>query len=331
MDQDAQAIAVIGGGTVGSITAAYLCKASPHVIVVEQKEERAAQIREQGLHITGKVNITSRPAVVLSSIEELKNYPVKTVLICTKTWSLKTFLPVLVHLVKPGTTVVSVQNGIGTEDEIGQYFPPANVARVAVNFAGGKEGSDAVTMHWFHAPNFLGPLEGEASPYLQQLVEFFNSSGLTTQLVTSHEIKRRSFFKTVLNSALNALCATSGITMKQAMTYRHTLSLATLLIREGLSVASAVGYHYGESALDICRNYLSQGGDHLPSMWTDLQQKSPTEIEYINGKIVKLGLMFQHVNVDANIFFTSMIITEEIKAGIRKPEDIPSYLNQSLL
>jgi ketopantoate reductase len=134
------------------------------------------------------------------------------------------------------------------------------------------------------------------------------------------------FFKTILNSALNALCAASGITMRQAMTYRHTRNMARTLIQEGLSVASAVGYTYGENAMEVCMKYLDEGGDHLPSMWTDLQRGTRTEIEYINGKIVKIATMFKNIDVDANIFFTSAIVTQEIKTGVRAPDEIPDYL-----
>ena len=44
------------------------------------------------------------------------------------------------------------------------------------------------------------------------------------------------------------------------------------------------------------------------------------------AKIMKIGLMFKNVDVDANVFFTSMVITQEIKSGVRRPDDVPDYL-----
>jgi ketopantoate reductase len=149
---------------------------------------------------------------------------------------------------------------------------------------------------------------------------------LTTDTASCEAIKKRSFYKTILNSALNALCASVGITMRQAMTMSHTRSLASLLVREGLSVAAAVGYYYGEDSLNDALKYLDRGGDHLPSMWYDLQGGLPTEIEYINGKIAEIGMMFKNVDVDVNLFFTSMIVTQEIKAGVRPVDQVPPYL-----
>jgi len=60
------------------------------------------------------------------------------------------------------------------------------------------------------------------------------------------DMKKAGFLKTVLNSALNALCAAHGLTMEHAMRLRHTRSTARVLLREGLTVSSLVGYHYGE-------------------------------------------------------------------------------------
>jgi 2-dehydropantoate 2-reductase len=171
----------------------------------------------------------------------------------------------------------------------------------------------------------MGAIDGGADA-IRTWAEALSASGLTTEFIAQHEVRKKVFFKTILNSALNALCASSGITMRQAMQLRHTRAMAGMLIREGLSVGSAVGYNYGEDAQEVCIAYLDGGGDHLPSMWVDLERKNRTEIEYMNGKIVKIGRMFKNIDVDVNIFFTSMIVTLEIKAGARGPDEIPDYL-----
>jgi len=268
-----------------------------------------------------------KPTILLRTIQELKGYEPEALFICTKTWTLKAILPALVPVLSPSTLVVSFQNGIGLEEDVAEFFPPERVARGIVNYAGKVDlDSGKVTQAWFNPPNYFGPVAEESGPRLQQLAATLSRSPLATQAIPMQDTKKRVFFKTILNSALNALCATTGITMRQAMSYAHTRNLAKMLIREGLSVASAVGYNYGENAKAICMKYLDEGGDHLPSMWHDLQHGTRTEIEYINGKIAKIGLMFKNVDVDANVFFTSMVITHEIKSGVRKPDDIPDYL-----
>jgi 2-dehydropantoate 2-reductase len=326
-------IAVLGAGAVGSILAANFAAAGEKVILIESAPHRFEQIQSRGLEVSPRTPtpdrppISVRPAVLLRSMEELKGYEPEALFICTKTWSLRGILPELAQVLSPETLVVSFQNGIGLEDEVAELFPQERVARGIVNYAGKvNPESGKVTQAWFNPPNYLGPLVDGTGPRIERLASVLSRSPLVTHAIPPQDTKKRVFFKTILNSALNALCATTGITMRQAMSYTHTRNLARMLIREGLSVASAVGYNFGENGKAICMKYLDEGGDHLPSMWDDLQRGVPTEIEHINGKIVKIGLMFKNVDVDANVFFTSMVITHEVKSGVRKPEDIPEYL-----
>jgi len=185
-----------------------------------------------------------------------------------------------------------------------------------------------VNVAWFTPPNCIGPLE-PADERAGELARLLTAAGLETKLLTAHDVKKGVFWKAILNAALMPLCASTGITMRRAMTMPHTRSLARRVIREGLAVAAALGYHYGESALDEALRYLDRGGDHMPSMWVDLQHNLPTEIEYINGKIVQLGKMFSTVDVEANAFLSSTIVTLEIKSGARPPDRIPEYLTNS--
>lgn len=322
----AKPIAVLGAGPVGSILAANFAKIGHPLLLVEGSAERREQITRHGLSIKGRESFNASGAELVASLDDLQGRPVDTLFVCTKTWSLRSILPVLARVLDPECLVVSFQNGIGPEDEIARHFPQDRVARGIVNYAGGVSENGEVKMAWFNPPNYLGPLSESSVPRLQELAGLLSTAGLQTQAIPLSDTKKLVFFKTILNSALNALCAANGITMRQAMTYRHTRNLARMLIREGLTVATAVGYTYGENAMEVCMKYLDEGGDHLPSMWTDLQRGTRTEIEYINGKIVKIAKMFKTMDVDANIFFTSAIVTQEIKMGVRAPDDIPDYL-----
>jgi 2-dehydropantoate 2-reductase len=225
--------------------------------------------------------------------------------------------------------VVAAMNGIGPEDLVGDYISKDRVCRGVINYAGNQGDDGWTTMNWFHPPNLLGPASERAPKRMDEVAEMLTSAGLTTLSVSHYEMKKAAFFKTVLNSALNALCAAHGLTMARAMRLKHTRRMARVLLREGLAVAGLVGYNYGEDALDRCIEYLEGGGEHHPSMWFDLKERRPTEIEFINGKIVKIGHMFQGVDVGHNAFFTSAIVTQEIRNGTRDDDDIPDYLIDS--
>jgi 2-dehydropantoate 2-reductase len=323
-----QVVGVVGLGPVGTILAAYLAKAGVRVYAVETVETRAEQVGRDGLHLRGFTELDERATECFTSIADLGRVADLTaVFICTKTWAIRSVMTELVKVRWPGEMrIVAFMNGIGPEDAFGEYVDKTKVCRGVINYAGNLNPDGTVTMNWFHPPNLLGPATERTPTWAPAMEDLLTSSGLTTVHVSHLEMKKAAFYKTVLNSALNALCAAHGLTMAQAMRLKHTRGKARVLLQEGLTVAGLVGYHYGEDTLDRCIAYLEAGGEHYPSMWFDLKSKRPTEIEYINGKIVKIARMFRHCDVDLNMYFTSAIITQEIKNGTRAEEDVPDYL-----
>ncbi|MHA2343812.1 MAG: ketopantoate reductase family protein, partial [Candidatus Hodarchaeales archaeon] len=55
------------------------------------------------------------------------------------------------------------------------------------------------------------------------------------------------------------------------------------------AVTEAIGISFGSDFHEICLGYLSKGGHHKPSMLIDIENRNPTEIDFLNGRIVELG------------------------------------------
>ncbi len=323
-----QVVGVVGFGPVGTILAAYLARAGAKVYGVETVPERLQQITKDGLRVQGFAQLSERIEECFPSLAGLaKVENLSATFICTKTWAIKSVMSEFTTLSWPADMrIIAFMNGIGPEDTLGEYVGKERVCRGVINYAGNVASDGTVSMNWFHPPNLLGPATERKATWAPCMGALLTSSGLITEQVSHHEIKKAAFYKTILNSALNALCAAHGLTMGQAMRLRHTRGKARVLLQEALTVGAVVGYNYGEDALYACLRYLEGGGDHYPSMWFDLKNKRPTEIDYINGKIVKIGRMFKSVDVDLNMYFTSAIVTQEIKNGTRDENDIPEYL-----
>ena len=88
---------------------------------------------------------------------------------------------------------------------------------------------------------------------------------------------------------MSALCAITHQTMREALDFAPTEQLVRSLLKESIAVAEKVGQDYGENFFEWCMNYLNKAGHHKTSMLVDVLNKNPTEIEYINGKIVSYG------------------------------------------
>jgi len=320
-------IAVVGAGTVGSILIAHLIDAGHEDVAIVDIPSRLEQIEKGGIQITRLRTLSVKPRHLFSDFSELADRGVRAVIVSTKATEICRVAPKIQEIHHPDMLVISMQNGLGTEREIATYIDPKCVGRMTVNYAGVRdEETGEIAMSWFLPPNVIGPHVDTDLGRWQELAALYTEVGLDTEGRTYSEVKRAVWFKAILNAALNALCATTGLTMAEAMRMRHTRYLARQLLREGLTVASRMGYAYGEGALETCMNYLDKGGEHYPSMWSDLKKGRRTEIDYINGKIVKNSMMYTDVQAELNMFFTNMVMTQEIRAGVRKVQEIPSYL-----
>lgn len=318
-------IGAIGVGPVGAILASALSRAGAEIIVADLPF-RIDQIKEYGLQVRWGEDQHDHHVRTVDSIADLLKHHIDCIFIGTKASVLKKIMPEVADAVSRSCIVLSVQNGIGTEDYISKYISSDCVCRMVVNYAGSMDDYGTAQLRWFNPPNFLGPLTEEANPRLVKIVEMLNEAGLTSELVDADGIKSRVFLKTTLNSALMPICGVMGLTMKEAMAGKATRRLAGDMLREGFSVAKKLGYDYGDGIWEKCMGYLDKGGDHHPSMSVDLQNKRPTEIEFINGKILEIGRQFDGLNLEVNRVMVSMIMSMEVRNGTRDPGNFPDYL-----
>ncbi|MFH1755823.1 MAG: 2-dehydropantoate 2-reductase [Candidatus Latescibacterota bacterium] len=321
-------VGTIGMGPVGSIVSMCLAEAGADIVVVDIPQ-RSAQIKKNGLQVRWNDKMHEHRVGVVDSIRFLAGENPDCIFVATKVGILKSVMKEVAEAAGEDCLVISSQNGIGPEDEIARHIPPKNVCRMVVNYAGGTQPDGVTQVNWFNPPNYFGPLTDHKHPKLLELIGLLNGWGLTSELSDTFTIKKMAFYKTILNSTLLPLCAIMDLTMREAMQGNATRPLVEDLVREGLAVAEKLGYEYGEDSFDQSMEYLDKGGDHHPSMSGDLKNKIPTEIEFINGKILEIGRTFNGLSLEVNRVFTSLIVQQEVINGTRNPDDIPDYLRSS--
>jgi 2-dehydropantoate 2-reductase len=142
-------------------------------------------------------------------------------------------------------------------------------------------------MSFFNAPNYIGMIDPAAKNKAKELAKIISDADLET--VFTPDIKKYEWEKIILNAALSPVCALTRRTMKQMMEYDYTRSLAESILREAIDVAAANGIHFKPDFLEFCMSYLDKAGHHRTSMHVDIEKKNPTEISFINDKIVMYG------------------------------------------
>jgi len=325
MPRDRITIGSVGVGPMGTILSGCLAEAGAEIIVADLPH-RIAQIKQNGLQVIRGARQFDYLVRTVDSIRALKHAHPDCIIVATKACMLDTIMPEVAEAAGDNCLVISAQNGIGTEDVIARYVPPENVARMVINYAAECDEVGVAHVAWFNPPNFFGHFVRDKDPKLEEVVHMLDSVHVPTDSVDSRTIKQKAFFKTILNSALMPICAVMGLTMREALDGGATRKLAADLVGEGLAVAERLGYDYGEGISERCMEYLEKGGDHHPSMSMDLRDRRPTEIEFLNGKILEIGRAYEDLSLEVNRIFVSLIMTWEVGNGTRDPENIPCYL-----
>lgn len=310
-------IAIVGIGPVGGILGAHLAFAGHYIVLCDIQRPHLDIIRERGLSITGRLEMIARCERVAYGISELSNFPeLNTIVIATKASVLPRLVPEIAKIARPGTRFVSCQNGLDNEEYLAEAFGPDNVLRIIVNFAGSQMGDGHIAMSFFNPPNYIGAITDKGEPLARQMAGMMSDSGLDTQF--TRDVKKYEWEKVILNAALSAMCALTRKPMKDMMDFQQTELLAEELMREGIEVAQADGVKLDEGFLEHGIQYLRKAGYHRTSMHQDILRRLPTEIDWLNGRIVERGRTLG-LETPYNFTITALIKGLEMQSGA--PED----------
>jgi len=309
-----QVFGIVGVGPVGSILAGHLAKHGQRVILVDILKNHLDTIKTKGLTVSGFTHFNVKIEDVCYSIPELKKHRVDAIFVCVKASILPRILKDLKGAATPGAHIISYQNGLDTEDLIAQEFGKESTLRCVVNYAGNMKADGHVDMTFFNKPNYVGAVSKDTEEYAKTLAGILTSAELETKFTDT--IRKYTWEKTILNAGMMALCAVTKQTMKDAFDFGPTHGLIESLVKEGIDVAKADGCDYGPDFFDFCMRYLEKGGRHKPSMSVDVENKRPTEIDFLNGKIAEYG---KKLNIPTPYNQTVTGIVKALEAGYKAP------------
>ncbi len=283
-------VGIVGLGPVGSILAAHLSEGGAEVVVEDVARDLVARIQEEGITVTGASTASSQVSNAVYSLAELAKFEPEIIFIAVKACFLKNVLTELGPLYTSNMKIVSFQNGLDNECVIAEALGIETVYRIVINYAGSLISPGNVRTNWFQPPNYIGVFKKGhygTDDTTDQIAGLMTKCGLDTEPVP--DIKLHIWEKSILNSALCSVCALTRQTMKAAMEYEPSRTLAVKIIEEGLLVAKSDGYGFSDDALQKFTRYLEKGGAHKPSMLMDVENGRRTEVDFLSGAIVAYG------------------------------------------
>jgi 2-dehydropantoate 2-reductase len=278
-------ICVVGCGAVGSLFAANLAQLEDvDVWAYDLAAEHVRAINEHGLRLSGAAELVGRPRAT-SDASELP--PCDFGIVATKSMHTGAAVSATAHAFAAGA-VCSVQNGVGNEEAIAEH-----VERVirGTTFPAGHI-VEPGHIHWdVKGDTTIGPFEPAPAPMadVERLAEACTRAGMPTQAVP--DARGPQWRKVIFNAATNPVGALTGLTHGQVCEDPPLRRLVSALVEEGKAVAAAQGIELDadpEELIDYAaRPEVAYG--HKASMLQDVAARRETEIDYLNGGIVRFG------------------------------------------
>lgn len=282
-------IGIMGAGAIGSVIGGMLARQGHYVTLVGRKPH-IDEIRKRGLHISGIWgDFTIRDLnTVTSPPHEVQDIVILTV----KSFDTGAAALEAMPMVGTDTVVVSIQNGLGNIETLTKIFGNEKIISGMAIFGAILNEPGNVNVTVIASETLVGELDGSITSRVEDIVKMLDSAGIPTK--ASDNIKRDIWHKVLYNIALNPLSAIFGVSYGEIADNSHTRWLAEQMITEAVQVAKFSGQHLdidtADDYLDILWNKkLPPTREHKSSMLQDILRGKKTEIDYINGAIIRLG------------------------------------------
>jgi 2-dehydropantoate 2-reductase len=307
-------VAVVGAGGVGSVFGGRLAAAGHDVWLVHRRREVVDALRRHGLRLEGPRGDEQIAVHATDSPDEIG--PVDLVLVLTKSTDTRAAAEASRALMGDATVVVTLQNGLGNLETLAEVLDEERVL-LGMTYVGAALVGLGHARHTAVGQTFLGEPNGQISARVDDLAATFSQAGMPTE--TTDRLWEMVWGKLVINAALNATCALTGASGQAALDSKAAHEWLGLVADETASVAAALGIRlpYPDAPARV-RKHCHDVGASKPSMLQDMERGRPTEIDAINGAVVRLG---QQLGVPTPYNQSLLMLVkarEEVARGRRK-------------
>ena len=278
-------ISVVGCGAVGSLFAANLAQLDDvEVWAYDLAQEHVDAINRDGLQLSGAGEVVGRLRAT-SDPGELP--PCDFGIVATKAMHTSAAIEATAAAFGGGC-VATVQNGLGNEEAIAKH-----VERVirGTTFPAGKLVEPGHVQWDVKGDTTLGPFEPKPAPLeaIERLADACTRAGMPTHAVP--DARGPQWRKVIFNAATNPIGALTGLTHGRVCEDPELRRLVTGLVDEGKAVAAAQGIELDADPEELIDHAAKPevAYDHKASMLQDVEAQRPTEIDYLNGGLVRFG------------------------------------------
>jgi 2-dehydropantoate 2-reductase len=278
-------VAVVGCGAVGSLFAANLSLLDDvEVWAYDLAQEHVDTINRDGLRLSGAGDVLGRPRATADA-SELP--PCDFGIVATKCLHTEAAIAATAHAFADGS-VATVQNGVGNEEVLAGHVD--RVIR-GTTFPAGRIVEPGHVQWDVQGDTTFGPFEPKPAPLheIERLADACTRAGMPTHAVA--DARGAQWRKVIFNASTNPVGALTQLTHGRVCERPALRALVSQLVDEGKAVAAAQGITLDADPEQLIDHAAKRevAYDHKASMLQDVLARRQTEVDWLNGGIVRFG------------------------------------------
>ena len=282
-------IVVLGAGAMGSLFGATLAQGGLAVTLVDVRADHIDAVNAHGLKIQGYGGERTARVSATDCTGELPRADI--VLVQTKAMDTAVAVESVRRVFGPETVAISFQNGLGNEEVIGGIVGHERVL-AGLTAQGATRIGPGVVQNYGDLPTYVGEMKGGLSVRAERIALGFTAAGLPTH--ASADIRRDMWKKLLGNVGLSPTSAITNLTQAEIMSVPELREVVLAAVDEAAAVGAAEGVELdAEEARSVLLKLVDPSGGGTghakSSACVDILNRRRTEVDWINGSIVRLG------------------------------------------
>lgn len=302
-------IAVIGAGAMGCLYAGYLSRGDNKVYILCHSKEEKDKINNCGILIKkNNEEIITYPEAISNSSNINK---LDLIIVFVKSKDTEKAVLENLHIISKETFVLTLQNGYGNLDILKKYINSNNII-VGTTSEGSTKLDLGYVVHAGRGNTYIGLEEKrkEQNDKINNILKVFNQAGFNTYI--SQDVLKLVWSKLIINVGINALTSILNLKNGELLDSENTIKLMEEAIKEAVEVGRAKGFSFEyKEAINKVKEVAIKTSKNKSSMLQDILNKKKTEIDVINGAVVKEGKRFS-INTKVNDILTNLVKAMEL-------------------
>jgi 2-dehydropantoate 2-reductase len=276
-------ILIVGAGAVGGYFGACLCRAGLDVTFLVRRQTYI-KIEKDGLFIKSPLGDFVVHPPLIQNVSEIPFADL--IIIAVKCYDFKETLSAIAPLVAKGSTVLTLQNGVDSEELALDYFKQDCVV-AGVVYITARLAEPGLIEHFRRGTISFGERSGKKSERAVKIHTLIAQSKIPCHL--TEQILKEKWEKLCWNATFNPLSVILDQPLSLILKSNDLSGIVRQAIREIIAVAEKEQITLHEDIIEDTIAVTHALQDHYTSMYEDYKNGNQTEIEHLNGDIVRRG------------------------------------------